>query len=571
MKQPQPNSQSDLNQSTVSNATELQSKEKATGDKATSVTGTVLTQEKKDNEDKNDMPIIDVEETKSEYTNQMTSTSVSPVQKSSQSKPTLDSEANPENNSHFEVFDGHKFHPIDRIKEAELTHIKWTLNWRIGFIFCILGLLWWIVGVIGAINDHTTMPFCDTTEPLFYSCNALSERQTASLCEDYCTNGEPCWIKLEDTDDGYLWDYVTVDNQRYPIIVNGWCADFNNESEAMFYCRIFFLIILLLWCFKVFKQIWKGIELPPLETEKVTGFKRILKIPDRISDKLYDLRINLRSLVEKIHKNNNIINNKFYKSEQNFVNIMWSGFVLLFTMQFFLMELPLNILNLSSTSLLLKLIGGVEMIKDVIVLWKLTRCRMKGRIVGDKQHNKMIHQMSKRYPERNIEFAYFYFFLQTFCMVNALIGMFGLMMSYFALPSSNFDSWLRAITIFKHIYRLFWVMSKVFRLFIIVTSSFSQKITVSKRESLLVKDIFKLFLVWSIFKIEIKDDDEFIFVDEKRGSAETIVFDGKKTTFNSFATVISSLLVISLFWGLGCYFTLGNGEFEWNAFQDSRF
>ena len=54
-----------------------------------------------------------------------------------------------------------------------------------------------------------------------------------------------------------------------------------------------------------------------------------------------------------------------------------------------------------------------------------------------------------------------------------------------------------------------------------------QKDTVSMRESLLIKELMKKLFVWSLFKIEIKDDDKFIYINRHRGSADIMRLDNR--------------------------------------------
>ena len=54
-----------------------------------------------------------------------------------------------------------------------------------------------------------------------------------------------------------------------------------------------------------------------------------------------------------------------------------------------------------------------------------------------------------------------------------------------------------------------------------------QKKRVSVREALLIKGMFEKLFTWSIFKVEIKDDDKFIYIDEKRGSAKMMRLDNR--------------------------------------------
>eukprot|EP00483_Globobulimina_turgida_P009728 UN09747 len=235
---------------------------------------------------------------------------------------------------------------------------------------------------------------------------------------------------------------------------------------------------------------------------------------------------------------------------------MLNGFLLLFTMRFFLLELPLIILNLCSKPILLKASGGAELFVDLMYYYHLIK-KWRKALKGEMFDPKIREKMKERYPERNIKFVEFYEFVNKFWSIGAMLGFPSLMMAYFAQPVSNYDSWVRAITIFKCVYRLLGLSSRGFRLFIIVSMSLCSKISVSKRESLLVKDILKLFFVWTIFKIGIKDDDPFIVVDVERATPETIVFEDRKpdSNYNTAAKIIfpwTVLSTVAVFWGIGC-------------------
>ena len=54
-----------------------------------------------------------------------------------------------------------------------------------------------------------------------------------------------------------------------------------------------------------------------------------------------------------------------------------------------------------------------------------------------------------------------------------------------------------------------------------------QKNSVSLRESLLIKEELKKLFVYSFFKVEIKDEDKFVYMDPKRATAERIRLDNR--------------------------------------------
>ena len=77
------------------------------------------------------------------------------------------------------------------------------------------------------------------------------------------------------------------------------------------------------------------------------------------------------------------------------------------------------------------------------------------------------------------------------------------------------------------------------------------------RESLLLKDMMKKLFVLSIFKVEIKEDDKFIYVNEKRGSAEVMRLDNRTAYGKAYypwllmfsaAMMWGCLMAVSLSW-----------------------
>ena len=73
-----------------------------------------------------------------------------------------------------------------------------------------------------------------------------------------------------------------------------------------------------------------------------------------------------------------------------------------------------------------------------------------------------------------------------------------------------------------------------------------------------MKDMFKKLFVFSIFKVEIKEDDKFAYVDEKRATAEVMRLDNRTAygkAYYPWALMVSGaimwgcLMMLSLNWG----------------------
>ena len=100
-------------------------------------------------------------------------------------------------------------------------------------------------------------------------------------------------------------------------------------------------------------------------------------------------------------------------------------------------------------------------------------------------------------------------------------------------------------------------MARFFTL-IFIWHNYWQKESVSVRESLLIKDTMKKLFVLSIFKVEIKEDDKFIYVDPTRASAPMMRLDNRTaygkgyypwTLMISGAIMWGCLMGLSLAWG----------------------
>eukprot|EP01084_Bolivina_argentea_P311529 539275_1 len=407
------------------------------------------------------------------------------------------------------VADCHKFIPLDPEKEDEIDHIKWTGNFKLIFCISMLAMVFWVILLIFSWPDYD-YEYCDYSADGYKSCS-------------YKCNDCDCCYKSEDGCD--LPKDIRI------------CNPYNDKTRAYFVLRVAVFITVLLFCWKLFKNVWRGIPLPKTsKSQEKSGFNI-----NTILEKIYNLRINIRPCIECLICNRSRSDDN--SVHEDFVYLLWASSLIIMSAELLVLEIPVQILNLISDSESISQIAYTSIPMDIlfilVVAMRRTAC-----------YERCINSMDKSrdyYPKQNKNFDQLYTGIIMAAYCNAITGLFSIAFAAVTTPETSLDTWLVCLNFYKGMYGILNVLARYFTT-LFIFNNYYQKKNVSLRESLIIKDSLKKLFVWTLFKVAIKDDDKFIHVDEKRGSATHLRLDSRHQ-WGKKRYQCSTLLFGILFWG----------------------
>eukprot|EP01083_Nonionella_stella_P221092 790308_1 len=423
----------------------------------------------------------------------------------------------------------HKFVRIDPEKESQIEYVKLETSLRVAGSVAVVSFLVWLVMLINSIAQHVNKHgsvqygYCDGIGSCSAGFDAWEDMDTLHHCNDFCgrVNGEPAGPYNRT-----CWDHSLPNHIPDIFEIDGWCADFNNESSAVFWGKILLIVIILLWCWKFLKKAWKGVQLPTLEKKddaQLTGCKRISQKIRDVSDKVYDLKIDIRPLVERYTQccGKTKMDDTKGDAQEKFIKMMKNSTYFLFAINVLVFQIPFQILNVTSSSLVLQMIGFVSIVAYATVMPMVMCCSRISKKELEHFRSKSKELNLKQMPERNVKFI---LCLSQGGMIRGnkfALAMVGIAFAVVNSPNSNYDFWMKVLNIVKGIYVL-WTECGIVGFQMYIIFPYYQKENVSRRESLLLREHWRKSFSWSIFKVGITDQDRFVYVDENRASAEAI-------------------------------------------------
>ena len=373
---------------------------------------------------------------------------------------------------HIQIWDGHKYEPLNKENEDKLDYVKWTGSIKGIFIVSILGLFLWIYLLVNSLinyyekNGTLEFEYCDGSVEGYYSCYDDNVEFDCQDWEDCPSQGYHCWYQ----DD---------------------CAPYNGKTYSILVVRLVMIPTFLFYVWKCLKNIWKGVQLPRTEkskkkqgifstlfftmsdyiqtdhgtliqncTDKLlqlyiflefsyhTGCcKKCMKLPGVIMGFIYDHKINLRKYIDKWaeDKRSSDVAHNDDSEHGDFVYVMWTASILLTFAEFCVLDLPFQVLNLSSGDETLLTIACINIPLDIMIMlmliWMRNCCNAKSmRCSNDLDF----------YPEKNLKFI---IPLAGRLSVGSLTACMGLMTCVFSTfgttAESQYAVWLIALNFYK--------------------------------------------------------------------------------------------------------------------------
>ena len=174
------------------------------------------------------------------------------------------------------------------------------------------------------------------------------------------------------------------------------------------------------------------------------------KVPRVITEKIYEWKINLRGIVDKCCANMHSAKGAHNDDAEHgdFVRVMWSASILLAFAEICVMDLPFQILNVSSQDANLVTIPWVSIPVDIFtILWLLSgiccnRETLKGCGVKDMDY----------YPEKNVKYYIAIERRVSVMITSAGMSLFTSIMATNATLESTFAVWLAVLNFYKGIF-----------------------------------------------------------------------------------------------------------------------
>eukprot|EP01084_Bolivina_argentea_P311530 539277_1 len=419
------------------------------------------------------------------------------------------------------VADCHKFIPLDPEKEDEIDHIKWTGNFKLIFCISMLAMVFWVILLIFSWPDYD-YEYCDYSADGYKKCSYIDSSWPVD-----CGSNSDC-------DCCYISDGCDTEGK-------GICNPYNDKTRAYFVLRVAVFITVLLFCWKLFKNVWRGIPLPKTsKSQEKSGFNI-----NTILEKIYNLRINIRPCIECLICNRSRSDDN--SVHEDFVYLLWASSLIIMSAELLVLEIPVQILNLISDSKSISLIAYMSIPTDIlyilVVAMRRTACCERCM-----NHKSCGGKLRDYYPKHHKNFEQLYAGIMMAGAGNAMTGLYSIAFAAATTPETSLDTWLVCLNFYKGMYGILNVLARYFTT-LFIFNNYYQKKNVSLRESLIIKDSLKKLFVWTLFKVAIKDDDKFIHVDEKRGSATHLRLDSRTDTGKEGRHWIATLCIGIFFLG----------------------
>ena len=171
-----------------------------------------------------------------------------------------------------------------------------------------------------------------------------------------------------------------------------------------------------------------------------------MKLPTAITQFIYERQINLRGIIDKwaADKKSSDVAHNDDTEHGDFVNVMWTASILLTFAEFIVMDLPFQILNISSEDENLSFIAWVSIPLDIAIilmlLWMRNCCNAKSM----KCSNDLDY-----YPEKNLKFIITIAGRLSVGSLTACMSLFACVMATNATPESTFAVWMIALNFYK--------------------------------------------------------------------------------------------------------------------------
>ena len=161
---------------------------------------------------------------------------------------------------------------------------------------------------------------------------------------------------------------------------------------------------------------------------------------------IYDHKINLRKYIDKWaeDKQSSDVAHNDDSEHGDFVYVMWTATLLLTFAEFCVLDLPFQVLNLSSGDDNLFFIACVNIPLDIMIMlmlmWMRNCCNAKSmRCSNDLDY----------YPEKNLKFIIPLAGRLSVGSLTGCMSLFACVMVFSATPESTFSLWLLALNFYK--------------------------------------------------------------------------------------------------------------------------
>ena len=179
-----------------------------------------------------------------------------------------------------------------------------------------------------------------------------------------------------------------------------------------------------------------------------------MKLPTVITELIYERRINLRGIIDKwaANKKSSDVAHNDDSEHGDFVYIMWTAAILLSFAEFIVLDLPFQILNISSEDANLSFIAWVTIPLDIAIilmlLWMRSCCNAKAmRCSNDLDY----------YPEKSLKFMMPIAGRLAVLTLPAVNNLLTCVLARFASAESIFAVWLVALNFYKGLSLFFTV------------------------------------------------------------------------------------------------------------------